>query len=108
MIQKMRKWVNTWLGACVGVTAGLVFLAAVTVGPAAAEPQKGKAVEQSTQGQQLCPATPGAGPCKVVLDCPAGKTPGKDHVPAHHRLPGDQATRHHQAQAEIRVDRVQA
>ena len=77
MIQKKRKWVNTWLGACVGVTAGLVFLAAVTVGPAAAEPQKGKAVEQSTQGQQLCPAIPGAGPCKIVLDCPAGKTPGK-------------------------------
>ena len=67
-----------------GVTAGLVFLAAVTVGQAATEPQKGKAVQQPTQGQQLCPATPGAGECKVVLDCPGGKATGKDHVPAYH------------------------
>jgi hypothetical protein len=76
-MQKMWKWVNTWLGGWVGVTAGLFFLAAVTVGHAAAEPQKAKAVQQPAQGQQLCPATPGAGPCKVILDCPTLKTPGK-------------------------------
>jgi hypothetical protein len=76
-MQKTREWVNTWLGAFVGVSAGVLFMAAVTLGYAAPEPQKGKAVEQSTQGQQLCPATPGAGTCKVVLDCPPIKTPGK-------------------------------
>lgn len=76
-MQKMRNWVNTWLGASVGVTAGLLFLAAVTVGHAAAEPQKGKAVQQPAQGQQLCPATPGTGTCKIVLDCPPVKAPGK-------------------------------
>jgi hypothetical protein len=76
-MQKMRKWVNTRLGACVGLIAGLVFLAAVTVSQAATEVQKGKTVEQPTQGQQLCPATPGAGPCKVVIDCPPGKSPGE-------------------------------
>jgi hypothetical protein len=76
-MQKMRKWVNTWLGTCMGVTAGLLFLTAVTVGHAATEPQKEKAVQQSTQGQQLCPATPGARPCKVVLDCPPVMVPGK-------------------------------
>jgi hypothetical protein len=76
-MQKMRKWVNAWLGACVGVTAGLFFLAAVTVGHTAAEPQKAKAVQQPAQGQQLCPANPGAEGCKVVLDCPPIKSPGK-------------------------------
>ncbi len=35
MMQKMRKLMNTWLGASVGVAAGLLFLAAVTVGHAA-------------------------------------------------------------------------
>ncbi len=87
-MQKMHKLVNTWLGTLVGVTAGLLFLAAVTVGHAATEPQKGKAVEQSTQGQQLCPATPGAGPCKVVLDCPPIKSPGKTTCQATIDCPG--------------------
>ena len=87
-MQKMRKWVNTWLGACVGVTAGLLFLAAVTVGHAATEAQKGKAVEKPAQGQQLCPATPGAGPCKVVIDCPTIKAPGKTTCKATIDCPG--------------------
>jgi hypothetical protein len=87
-MQKMRNWVNTWLGACVGVTAGLLFLAAVTVGHAAAEPQKGKAVQHPVQGQQLCPATPGAEACQVVLDCPTLKTPGKTICEATIDCPG--------------------
>ncbi|MFA4902364.1 MAG: hypothetical protein WC600_06420 [Desulfobaccales bacterium] len=87
-MQKMRKWVNTWLGACVGGTAGLLFMAAVTVGHAAAEPKKGKAVEQPAQGQQLCPATPGAEACKVVLDCPPIKSPGKTTCEAIIDCPG--------------------
>ena len=87
-MQKMRKWVNTWLGAFVGNSAGLFFLTAVTVGHAATEPKKGKAVEQSTQGQQLCPATPGAGPCKIVLDCPPVKSPGKTTCQASIDCPG--------------------
>jgi len=75
-MQKMRKWVNTWLGASLGVIAGLLLLTAVTAGHAA-EPQTGKAVQQPAPGQQLCPATSGAGVCKVVLDCPPIKTQGK-------------------------------
>jgi hypothetical protein len=88
LMQKMRKWVHTRLGAFVGVPAGLLFLAAVTMGQAATEPQKGKAVEQSTQGQQICPATPGAGPCKVVLDCPPIQSPGKTTCQATIDCPG--------------------
>jgi hypothetical protein len=76
-MHNLRKWVHPWLGALVRVAAGLLFLVAVTVSQAAAEPTKGQAVEKPVQGQQLCPATPGAGPCKVVLDCPAVKAPGK-------------------------------
>jgi hypothetical protein len=88
MMQKMQKWGSNWLGAFVGVTGGLLFLAAVTVGYAATEPQKGKAVVQSIQGQQLCPATPGAGPCKVVIDCPPVKAPGKATCQATIDCPG--------------------
>lgn len=77
-MRNQRTWVHPWLEAFVGVTAGLLFLAAVTVGHAATEPQKSKAVQQPAPGQQLCPATPGADACKVVLDCPPGKVPGKD------------------------------
>ena len=77
MMHNLRKWAHTWLGASVGVAAGLLCLVTVTVSQAATEPPKGQAVEKPVQGQQLCPATPGAGPCKVVLDCPAVQAPGK-------------------------------
>jgi hypothetical protein len=83
-MQKMRKRVNTWLG----VTAGLFFLAAVTVGHAAAEPQKGKAVQQPAQGQQLCPATAAGEACKIVLDCPTITAPGKTTCEATIDCPG--------------------
>ena len=88
LMQKMRKWVNNWLAASVGLIAGLLLLATVTACHAAAEPQKGKMVEQPVQGQQLCPATPGAGPCKIVLDCPSVKAPGKTTCEATIDCPG--------------------
>jgi hypothetical protein len=87
-MQRRRTWVNNWLGVFVGVTAGLLFLVAVTVGHAAPEPKQGKAVQQPTQGQQLCPSTPGAGPCQVVLDCPPVKAPGKTTCQATIDCPG--------------------
>ena len=86
-MQKMRKWVNAWQGAMVGLTAGLLFLTAVTVGHAA-EPQKGKAVQQPVQGQQICPATPGGGTCKLILDCPTVKNPGQTTCEATIDCPG--------------------
>ena len=77
-MRKRRNWINSRLGAAVGLAAGLLLLAAVTVGQAAAEPRvKGQAVEKSVQGQQLCPATPGTSVCQVILDCPAIQAPGK-------------------------------
>ncbi|MFA5111517.1 MAG: hypothetical protein WC443_08940 [Desulfobaccales bacterium] len=73
----MRKWANTWLGASVGLAAGLLLMAAVSVGQAAGEPQvKGKTVEQPAQGQQVCPSTPG-GTCQVNIECPPIKAPGQ-------------------------------
>jgi hypothetical protein len=75
IMPNLRKRVYTWLGITVAVAAGLLFLAPVTVSSAATT--KGQAVEKPVQGQQLCPATPGAGPCKVILDCPAIRAPGK-------------------------------
>jgi hypothetical protein len=86
-MQKMRKWVKTWLGAMVGLTAGVLFLTAVTASQAT-EPQKAKAVQQPVQGQQICPATPGGGPCKIVLDCPTVKNPGKTTCEASIDCPG--------------------
>jgi hypothetical protein len=76
-MQKVRKWLNPRLGALMGVTIGLLFLTVVTVGHAATDEKIGKPVEQPVQGQQICPATPGAGTCKVTLDCPPIKSPGK-------------------------------
>ena len=76
-MHNLRKWAHTRLGALVGAAAGLLCLVTVTVSHAAAEPTKGQAMEKPVQGQQLCPATPGAGPCQVVLDCPAVQAPGK-------------------------------
>jgi hypothetical protein len=75
IMPNLRKWVYTWLGVTVAAAAGLLFLVTVTASYAAGA--KGQAIENPVQGQQLCPATPGAGPCKVVLDCPAIKAPGK-------------------------------
>ena len=61
-----------------GVAAAALFLAAVTVGHAATEPQvKGKAEEKPAPGQQLCPATPGAAVCQVKIECPPIKAPGE-------------------------------
>jgi hypothetical protein len=88
-MQEMRKWVSSWLGTLVGVTAGLLFLAAVTVGHAATESKKpDKAAQEAIQGQQLCPGTPGAGTCKVVLDRPSLKLPGKTVCQATIDCPG--------------------
>jgi len=77
MMQNMRKWINTWLGAFVGVAAAVLFLATVTAGYATEAKVKGKAEEKTTQGQQLCPATPGAGACQVKIECPPLKAPGQ-------------------------------
>ncbi len=77
MMQNMRKWINTRLGACVGVAAAVLFLATVTASYATEAKVKGKAEEKTTQGQQLCPATPGAGTCQVKIECPPLKTPGQ-------------------------------
>ncbi len=73
----MRKLINTWLGASVGVAAAVIFLATVTAGYAAESKATGKAEEKTTQGQQLCPATPGAGACQVKIECPPIKAPGQ-------------------------------
>jgi hypothetical protein len=77
-MQNMWKWMNTRLGASVGVAVALLFLATVTVGHAAADPKvTGKAEEKPAQGQQLCPATPGTGVCQVKIECPAIIAPGQ-------------------------------
>ena len=78
MMQNMRKWVHTWLGACAGLAAAALFLAAVTVGHAATETKvTGKAEIQPAQGQQLCPATPSVGICQVKIECPPIQAPGQ-------------------------------
>lgn len=76
-MRNKRKWVNTRLGASVGVVAAVLLLAMVTVGHAAEPQVKGKAEEKPVQGQQLCPATPGAAVCQVKIECPPLQAPGQ-------------------------------
>ncbi len=76
MMRKMRKWVNTRLGASLGLAAGLLLMATVSAGQAAGEQVKGQTVEQPAAGQQVCPATPG-GTCQVNIECPPIKAPGQ-------------------------------
>ena len=76
-MQNMREWINTWLGASVGMAAAVLFLAMVTVGYAAEPQVKGKAEVKPAQGQQLCPATPSAGICQVKIECPPIQAPGQ-------------------------------
>jgi hypothetical protein len=76
-MQNMRKLINTWLGASVGVAAAVIFLATVTAGYATEAKVKGKAEQKTTEGQQLCPATPGGGVCQVKIECPPIKAPGQ-------------------------------
>jgi hypothetical protein len=89
-MQSMRKWLNTQLGASVGVAATLLFLATVTVGYAAEAQVKGKAEEKPAQGQQLCPATPGTGVCQVKIECPPIQAPGQTVCKATIDCPGPQ------------------
>jgi hypothetical protein len=77
MMRSKLKWVNIRLGAAVGVVAAVLLMAAVTVGQTAEAQVKGKAVEKPVQGQQLCPATPGASVCQVKIECPPIKAPGQ-------------------------------
>ena len=77
MMRNKRKWVNTRLGASMGVVAAVLLLATVTVGHAAEAQVKGKAEEKPVQGQQLCPATPGAAVCQVKIECPPIQAPGQ-------------------------------
>ncbi len=76
-MRNKRKWVNTRLGASVGVVAAVLLLATVTVGYAAEVQGKGKAVEKPVQGQQLCPATPSVGVCQIKIECPPLQAPGQ-------------------------------
>jgi len=92
-MQKTRKWLNSWQGALMGVTAGLLLLAAVTVGHAATKAKTGQPVAEPAQGQLLCPATPGAAPCKIILDCPSIKSPGKTVCKAVIDCPGPKTTK---------------
>jgi hypothetical protein len=74
---KMRRLINSRMGAWMGGGAGLLFLAMVTVGHAATEPPKtGQGEQKPAQGQHLCPP-PGAQQCQVRIDCPPVKAPGK-------------------------------
>jgi hypothetical protein len=77
MMQIIRKRMNTWLGATVGVAVAGLLLATVTVGYAADPQVKGKAEEKAVQGQQLCPATPTSGLCQVKIECPPIQAPGQ-------------------------------
>ena len=77
MMRNMRKLINTWLGASVGVAAAVLFLATVTAGYATEAKVQGKAETKPIEGQQLCPATPGAGVCQVKIECPPIKAPGQ-------------------------------
>ena len=74
-MRTLRKWVNSRLGALLGVTAGLLFLAAVAAGQAVEA--QGKPETKPAPGQQLCPATPGAATCQVTIECPPIQAPGK-------------------------------
>ncbi|MGO8761315.1 MAG: hypothetical protein ACLP2P_17205 [Desulfobaccales bacterium] len=76
-MQNMRKWMITRLGAAVGVAAGVLCLAMLTVGYATEPQVKGKAEEKPVQGQQLCPATTSGGVCQVKIECPPLKAPGQ-------------------------------
>lgn len=77
MMQSIRKWMYTWVGAFVGVAAAVLFLATVTVGYATEAQVKGKPEVKPAQGQQMCSATPSAGVCQVTIDCPSIKAPGQ-------------------------------
>jgi len=77
MMQNKRKWVNTRLGGSVGVAVAVLLLATVTVGHATEPQVKGKAEEKPVQGQQMCPATPGAAVCQVKIECPPIQAPGQ-------------------------------
>ena len=89
-MQDLRKWINTRLGASVGVAAAVLFLATVTAGYATEPQVKGKAQEKPAQGQQLCPATPGAAVCQVKIECPPIKAPGQTVCKATVDCPGPQ------------------
>ena len=77
MMQNKRKWVNTRLGGSVGVAVAVLLLATVTVGYATEPQVKGKAEEKPVQGQQMCPANPGAAVCQVKIECPPIQAPGQ-------------------------------
>jgi hypothetical protein len=88
-MSKMREWVQTWLRISVGITAGLLLLAAVAVGQAATEMPKSQAAQTAppaVQGQQLC--SPGAGICKVVQDSPGLTAPAKTNGQSTIDFPG--------------------
>lgn len=90
-MQKIRNWMKSWRGAGVGVAAGLLCLAAVTVSHAATEPEKGKTVVIPVQGQQLCPAGGGQA-CQIKIECPPINAPGKTICQATIDCPGTKDT----------------
>lgn len=86
----MRKWMTTWLGASLGVAVAVLFLAMLTVGHAAEPKVKGKALEEPSQGKQLCPSTPGSAACQLKIECPPIKAPGETTCKATIHCPGPQ------------------
>ncbi len=62
--------------AALVIAMAVVALVAITVGQAAGE-GKGTGDKKEVAGQQLCPATPGAGTCQVNGGCCPSQTPGE-------------------------------
>jgi negative regulator of sigma E activity len=91
MMQNMRKWMITRLGAAVGTAAAVLLVAMLSVGHATEPKAKGKAEEKPVQGQLVCPATPG-GVCQVKIECPPLKAPGQTTCKATVDCPEPQKT----------------
>ena len=86
MMQNMRKWMNTRLGASVGVVAAVLFLATVTVGHAAEAPGQGKSGRETGSGTAVVPGDPGRRSMPGQDRMPPHQGPGADDVPGDDRL----------------------
>jgi hypothetical protein len=67
-MQRVRLWINSWRGVCLGVAASLLWLTAAGFAHANTGPQgKEKDQKKPDLSQQLCPAN--AGTCSVNSPC---------------------------------------
>ena len=107
MMQNMRKWVNTWLGASVGVAVGAAFPGYGDRGPRRRAPGQRQSGRETDSGTAIVPGDPGHRSMPGQDRMPPHQSPGADRVQGDGGLSRTPKAGQTQEETQVTVGRVQ-